>query len=141
LKGHTLPVEHISWEEAASYCGMIGGRLPTEARAGNRNVGSGGVGKFAWFGGNSEKMTHNVGQKEPNAWGLVDTLGNVWEWVSDPFAFYSGPSGNPQDPSNNGYRTIRGGAWYDDARFVRPSYRTAVVPQFTGWAGVRCVSD
>jgi formylglycine-generating enzyme required for sulfatase activity len=89
-----------------------GFRLPTEAeweyacKAGTTGVRYGDINKIAWYKNNAEKTTHNVGQKEPNSWGLYDMLGNVWEWCSDVY-----------DESVYGsYRIFRGGGWFDEER-------------------------
>jgi formylglycine-generating enzyme required for sulfatase activity len=74
---------------------------------------------IAWFGGNAGETTHAVGAKEPNAWGLHDMLGNVWEWTSASSGPY--PTGPVTDPTggDQGARVLRGGAWLDEAEFVR----------------------
>ena len=104
FKGANLPVETVSWDEAQSYCQAIGGRLPTEAeweyaaRAGSTGARYGDLDQIAWYSGNSGGKTHEVGQKQANAWGLFDMLGNVWQWTADWYA--QGQS-----------RALRGGAW------------------------------
>ena len=86
LKGPQRPVEDVSYVEAVQYCKAAGSRLPTEAeweyaaRAGSTTARYGVLDAIAWHSGNSKKTTHPVKQKLPNAWGLYDTLGNVWEW-------------------------------------------------------------
>lgn len=89
-----------------------GFRLPTEAeweyacKAGTTGVRYGELDLIAWFKDNSEKRTHEVGLKEPNAWGLYDMLGNVWEWCSDIY----------NETVYGSYRIFKGGGWYDEAR-------------------------
>jgi formylglycine-generating enzyme required for sulfatase activity len=88
-KNPNQPVETVNWDEAQNYCRAIGGRLPTEAeweyaaRAGDARVRYGDLDQVAWHAGNAGKSPHAVGQKPPNAWGLWDTIGNVWEWTAD----------------------------------------------------------
>jgi len=89
-----------------------GYRLPTEAeweyacRAGSTGIRYGKIEDIAWYKTNSNNTTQPVGLKTPNAWGLYDMLGNVWEWCSDIY-----------DESVYGsYRIIRGGGWCDEER-------------------------
>jgi formylglycine-generating enzyme required for sulfatase activity len=106
--------------------------------------------EIAWYGGNSgvdfersdgvdssgwpEKQyphsragTRPVGRKAPNDWGLYDMLGNVWEWVEDDW--HGSYAGAPADgrawaePTQGSSRVVRGGSWYNDARFVRAACR------------------
>jgi formylglycine-generating enzyme required for sulfatase activity len=89
-----------------------GFRLPTEAeweyacKAGTKGARYGELESIAWYKANSEKTTHNVGLKEPNAWGLYDMLGNVWEWCSDIY----------DETVYGSYRIFRGGGWCDEER-------------------------
>jgi formylglycine-generating enzyme required for sulfatase activity len=100
-KGGDFPVEHFTWLDAqkfiASLNQMLGGdffRFPTEAeweyacRAGTTGERYGELDAIAWYAANSGGSTHQVGLKQPNAFGLYDMLGNVWEWCQDSFCWY-----------------------------------------------------
>ena len=107
-----------------------GYRLPTEAeweyacRAGTTEVRYGEIDKIAWYNENSGGKTHDVGKKEPNAWGLHDMLGNVWEWCWDVY----------DEKVYGSYRIFRGGGWSDPARGCLASNRRRSHPTF-------CIDD
>jgi formylglycine-generating enzyme required for sulfatase activity len=105
FKGMNRPVENISWHDALAFCQKLGEmerkryRLPTEAeweyacRAGTTTpyytgIGKPALGEAGWYSGNSGAETHSVGDKRPNAWGLYDMHGNVWELCSDWYDEY-----------------------------------------------------
>ena len=135
------PVEMVSWNDAVAYCNTltiterIAGRcpatwsyrLPTEAeweyacRAGTTTRFSYGedpvyalLTNYAWYDENSGSMTHSVGQKLANGWGLFDMHGNVHEWVQDSSdGSGSYPGGSTTDPlvTTGDFRRFRGGDW------------------------------
>jgi formylglycine-generating enzyme required for sulfatase activity len=149
FKAAKLPVEQISWDEAQAYCQAAGMRLPTEAeweyaaRAGSMGSRYGDLDQIAWYTGNSGDKTHEVGQKQANAWGLYDMLGNVWQWTSDWLA--NGPPGasvDPTGPTSGQYRAQRGGSWSDYPRAVRASFRGGDLPSLrVSHIGARCVGE
>jgi len=132
-----------------------GYRLPTEAqweyaaRAGTTTTYYWGnvfddatVGQYAWFSPNSGSKTHAVGQKLPNAFGLYDMAGNIWQWCWDWYGTY--PSGSQTDPtgaSSGTNRVIRGGSWRDLLYKLSPSYRLGYMPYYQdGNIGFRVVA-
>lgn len=138
FKGDDLPVECVSWHDAMNFCQRTGTRLPTEAeweyayRAGTTTDWYNGddeskVGEIAWYDDNSGGMTHPVAQKQPNAWGLYDMAGNVWEWCVDEEA---------------PYRVIRGGSRILDASSTRAASRGNYNPDNRDdYIGFRVVKD
>ena len=146
--GDICPVENVSWEDARAFIrelnlreGVRTYRLPTEAeweyatRAGTRTAYSFGnavsrLGAYGWYSGNSEKRTHPVGEKRPNAWGLYDLHGNVWEWVTDWYGDYpSDRVTNPRGPSAGTSRVTRGGSWNHTALNCRAGTRAVGPPR------------
>jgi formylglycine-generating enzyme len=104
----------------------IGYRLPSEAewefacRAGCSQVTYGNLDEIAWYRDNSSEQLHEVGAKRPNAWGLFDMIGNVWEWCWD---IYDAEAYGP-------YRVFRGGGWCDSPHGCRASCRRKSHPTF-----------
>ncbi len=89
------------------------------------------LGEYAWFAGNSGNQTRPVGQKRPNAFGVFDMPGNVWEWCGDGFdaKSYAQPSmDDPSGPLSSSFRPMRGGCWYDAPPNMRSAYRRGNVP-------------
>ena len=103
------PVTCVSWYDAMEFCKWLSGetglqiRLPSEAeweyacRAGTTGEFAGNVDQMGWYRFNSGHRTHAVAQKKPNAWGLYDMHGNVWEWCLD--MWHQGYEGAPSDGS------------------------------------------
>ncbi|MEO1609781.1 MAG: SUMF1/EgtB/PvdO family nonheme iron enzyme [Pseudomonadota bacterium] len=140
------PVINVSWDEAKAYADWLANysgkpyRLLTEAeweyacRAGSVTRFSFGdaeseLGQYAWYSSNAGWETHPVGAKKPNAFGLYDMHGNVWEWVNDWYGVYqSGPQTDPQGPNTGRSRVYRGGSWDLGARSLRSAGRSDVGP-------------
>ncbi len=143
----TCPVEMVNWDEASAFCRKLGElpeersgqrayRLPTEAeweyacRAGTTMRWCSGddeasLKDVAWYNANAGGKTHPVCQKMPNAWGLYDMHGNVWEWCQDWWGWYyaNSPLDDPTGPAGGSFRVYRGGCWFDGASEGRASFR------------------
>ena len=139
-----------------------GYRLPTEAeweyacRAGSEaefcfGSGAAGLAEYAWFKDNAGSGPHPVAGKKPNAWGLYDMSGNVWEWCNDFYDedyYKSSPERDPAGPPAGKSRVLRGGCWSSRADLCRTAYRNEEDPGYTdtcfgrdihGFVGFRCV--
>ncbi len=146
---YTLPTE-AQWEfacRAGRVKALYTGDLTI---AGERNGPE--LDAMAWYGGNSgvdyeegydssswvEKQfehnragTHEVGLKQPNAWGFHDMIGNVYEWCYDWYGSYEkGTATDPEGPSNGSKRVIRGGGWFSKADKCRSANRNDRIPVF-----------
>jgi len=151
FKGDTLPVETVSWDEATAFCQKLTEReraagrlgmgyafsLPTEAqweyacRAGTTGPYAGDLDAMAWYSKNSGSTTHPVGTKKPNAWGLFDMHGNVFEWCADWYAPYSGGVlTDPAGPVSGSARVYRGGRWGTVGAICRSAHRDFRGPGF-----------
>lgn len=124
-------------------------RLPTEAeweyaaRGGSLTARYAPLVRIAWYGANSSDMTHEVGQKQANGYGLYDMLGNVYEWVADRYEPYRAASAvDPKGPQTGQFRVMRGVAWYAVGSNVRVSVRYPAQPLYPNYnVGVRCAGD
>jgi len=135
--GLDAPVEQVSWGDCRAFItklnqtqGLWIARLPSEAeweyacRAGTSGERYGPIDQIAWYAGNSEGHSEPVGKKLPNAFGLYDMLGNVWQWCGDWFAAYSDSAlVDPQGPASGEKRIMRGGCYYCDQVHARASRR------------------
>ena len=170
FKGPKNPVEEVSWDACRQFLDKLQRRpghppgtfqLPSEAqweyacRAGSTTRFCFGdaeskLGDYAWYSANSGSSTHPVGGKKPNAWGLYDMHGNIWEWCADWFdpAYYAhspaddptGPAtgaapvtGDPRAPiapgsATGGRRIIRGGSWNNGGKGCRSALRGKWAP-------------
>jgi formylglycine-generating enzyme required for sulfatase activity len=147
-RGDNRPAELDDWRPAEDFCRWLNTndnqrpegyeyRLPTEAeweyacRAGSTTPFHFGqdarqAGDYAWFSGNSPRVTHDVGLKKPNAWGLYDMYGNVWEWCEDWFSedYYKGsPENDPRNRRPGPNHVGRGASWGDPAFWCRSTLR------------------
>ena len=144
------PVTNVSWDEAKIYSAWLAKqtgkpyRLLTEAeweyaaRAGNPGRYSFGddetqLDKYAWFSKNSDGRTQPVGTKKPNAFGLYDMQGNVWQWVED--CYEESYSGAPMDGSAVtstacSRRVLRGGSWSGEPDHLRSTNRNGFITLF-----------
>jgi len=141
--GDDFPVSNVSWDEAQAFIkglNRVSGvtyRLPTEAeweracRAGTSGPTCGTLEDIAWYSANAEGTLHPVGGRIPNAYGLHDVLGNVWEYCSDWYqaSYYrQGPSLNPRGPSSGTRRSIRGGGYQHKRSYCRSAHRNSIPP-------------
>ena len=143
-KGRTLPVEQVSWNDIQQFIGKLNQktgakyRLPSEAeweyaaKAGTTTEWSFGndeskLGNYAWYLKNSGNRTHAVGQKSPNAFGIFDMHGNVFEWIED--CWHDNYVGAPSDGSAwvtacaENRRVLRGGSWNFNPEYLRSTFR------------------
>jgi formylglycine-generating enzyme required for sulfatase activity len=131
------PVENVTWADAQAFVRKLNAlekttayRLPTEfeweyaARAGgDADIPWSAIREQAIAGYNAYFWTHQVGEKKPNAWGLYDMLGNVWEWVQD---FYNEkPFADPVPPSRGREHVLKGGGFAADVKNAIPATHAA----------------
>ena len=143
------PVIGITWDQAKAFCEWKGKRLPTEAEW--EKAARGGHEGLAYpWGDVPERDRANfegqgtvpVGSFAPNAYGLYDMAGNVWEWVADwfdPHYYEQSPEANPLGPDSGKDKVLRGGSWVDGIGPNRVAHRHwyPLTGQYK-WLGVRC---
>jgi formylglycine-generating enzyme required for sulfatase activity len=161
------PAVGVSWDDANAYAAWLSDltqkkyRLPTEeeweyaARAGTttryywgdrdtshrkdawRKEYPDNAHSYAWIKTNAEDITHSVGQKKPNQWGMHDVLGNVWEWCSDTYT-----DGYNTPAEEESLKIIRGGSWFSTPEELTLSHRGSNVTDFTSYSiGFRLVRE
>jgi formylglycine-generating enzyme required for sulfatase activity len=167
MKQPQHPVENVSWEESIRFCEALSAmeeekkagrvyRLPTEAeweyacRAGQDTRFTFGddplkLPEFAWFKGNADgSQSYPVKQKRPNAWGLYDLHGNVYEWCSDWYIAKVSTDAvkDPSGPANGNERVMRGGSFREDVKYLRSAARMSYPAATRGaYIGFRVVME
>lgn len=161
FKGASRPVDSVSWDDCQVFLAKVQARtgrqiaLPTEAqweyacRAGTTtrwSFGNSDAGALdaAWIGENSGNTTHPVGQKKPNAWGLYDMHGNVWEWCSDwytrPYPTEAVVDPRHPGPLHETSPVLRGGGWGEHPNSLRSAYRNCSAADVGhNGTGLRCL--
>lgn len=155
--GENFPVVNLTWEESQSFCTWLGGHLPTEAQweyAARAGTGGARYPKGAEIsheeanydgveGHDQFAKAAPVASFPPNAFGLFDMLGNVWEWCLDWYQedyYAKSPEVDPQGPPQGEKKVVRGGSFTSDPGRLRLSYRSSLAPnQRWLFTGFRCV--
>lgn len=144
--GYDLPVENVSWNDTMEFCKKLSEKIgkkispPTEDQweyvyqTGLKQSAEINLADEAWYKDNAEGRTHLVGQKQPNARGLYDLLGNVWEWCLDSCSKESLSQKNDLDSYKKDYRVFRGGCWFNSKKVIlaprfydEPSYKSPCI--------------
>lgn len=138
--GYRLPTE-AEWEyacRAGTKTSYFFGENPTK------------ISDYAWYDKNSGGHPRPVGQKKPNAWGLYDMAGNLWEWCNDFYQvdyYGQSPKQDPRGPESGKTKVVRGGAWRFTADNCRSGYRYNESPGYADVCfgydiyGFRCVKN
>jgi len=136
------PIEGVSWFDVTEWCQRAGLRLPTEAeweyacRAGTDTLYSfgdddGQVSDYAWIADNSQGTPQPPGRKNPNAFGLFDMHGNLWEWCQDWYKedYVGTPvDGSAYEEGGGTMRVYRGGGFSRDDKYCRAGNRYRCAP-------------
>jgi formylglycine-generating enzyme required for sulfatase activity len=159
-EGPNYPASYVSWDDAVAFCKKLSERegktyrLPTEAeweyacRGGTETRWSFGddeedLGDYAWYAKNAwdidEKYAHQVELKKPNAFGLYDMHGNVYEWCHDYYEadyYKQSPEKDPTGPTSGSSRVFRGGSWVSlTSRYTRSAHRNRVDADHRHYSG------
>ena len=141
--GVNVPVRRVTWLDAVAYCKWLSQReaktirLPSEAEweyacraSSHQNYCFGNdeslLDQSAWYKNNAQGTTHDIGSKKPNAWGIYDMHGNIWEWTLDRYAdnySHTPTNGKAHKVQSDQGMTLRGGAWSGEAQNCRSSRR------------------
>jgi len=163
-----IPAGPVSWDDAIAFCKKMSSkvgrtvRLPTEAqweyacRAGSKTRFCFGddekkLGDYAWYSHNTSGYSRPVGLKKPNAFGLYDMHGNLWEWCNDKAGESYGSSSSrrpvpksvdPTGPATGSLRILRGGCHYSSQQECRSAHRLKYSPEYRyGSSGIRVAVD
>jgi len=160
FKGPKNPVDSVGWEDCREFLKRLNklfvhtgikASLPTEAqweyacRAGSTTRYFYGdedakLAEYAWFNENSLEKTHPVGQKKPNAWGLYDMHGSLFQWCADWYDgdyYKSSPTSDPCGPSSGSLHIDRGGCWNSLPRGCCSAFRHTNSPRPDHFIGLR----
>ena len=145
------PVVNMTWAEASAFCAWAGGRLPTEAEW-EAAARAGGEGQYWWGDGWDPSRANALGLAKTDAWpytapvasfppnalGLYDTIGNVWEWTAD--VYRRNPSSAAERALPALHRSIRGGSWANRPENVRLPRRQGLseAGRHNLYVGIRC---
>ncbi len=172
MKGPMKAMNVLSWDDCQRFLRKVREQnpgldlaLPTEAqweyacRAGSTTEFFFGndtaeMGEYAWYEGNmiwpnkpayqGKAFYHDVGMKKPNAFGLYDMHGGVWEWCADWYgadSYFDSPLVDPKGPASGRFRVLRGGSWFRYAKYCRSAYRRFCYPACDGDGVTAWIND